>query len=79
MLAHPGTNSNIPDKLLDSWYVLNLFWIYLSLSKSLHFSYMPPLNSHLQQLIHKKYNISYDEIANDLCPVSLSFNQLFYR
>jgi myosin-5 len=30
-------------------------------------------------LIHKKYNISYDEIANDLCPVSLSINQLFYR
>lgn len=25
------------------------------------------------QVIHQKYRISYDEITNDLCPVSLLF------
>lgn len=29
MLAHPGMNSNIPDRLLDSWYVVKLVFEFL--------------------------------------------------
>lgn len=36
------------------------------------------INNFGSQVIHQKYRISYDEITNDLCPVSLSVHVHMY-